>query len=389
MNTKQKKSRKRLYMLNLTTFLLGFQLSLALYVLSNFIQKRTGIENIGIFFLLAYGFSFYILIQLHHLVRKHGKSKMLMLFMGLKVVALMLMGIYDQSIIAVLFAIWSLIGGTLMWAGLDMMIENFSDDRVTGKIRGMHLTFMDTGFLFGPFLAAWTVDNIGFGPVFMLAALITSIALFIVYKNFHKMKRRSKKRDLSVQLVIQKMLRRKDIMRVYYASLMLELFYCVMTIYTPLYLLSIGLSWTEIGKIITVMLIPFVILQIPLGIMADKKTGEKEWLVVGFLIISVSTAAMSLFSAPVVYLWMFLLFLTRIGASIIQVMRDAYFYKKIGPQDIDLIDYFRTTKSIAYIMGTMFFSLFLVVLPLKMVFLMLAVLMFTALSPVLRLHDTK
>ena len=203
------------------------------------------------------------------------------------------------------------------------------------------------------------------------------------------MKSRSKKRDLSVYVVIKKMLRRKDIMRVYYASLMLELFYCVMTIYTPLYLLSIGLSWTEIGKIITVMLIPFVILQIPLGIIADKKTGEKEWLVVGFLIISISTAAISMFNIPMVYLWMFLLFLTRIGASIIQVMRDAYFYKKIGPQDIDFIDYFRTTKSIAFVLGTMFFSLFLVVLPLRMVFLMLAVLMFTALSPILRLHDTK
>ena len=236
-------------MLNLTTFLLGFQTSLAVYVLSNFIQRRTGIENVGIFFLLAYSFSFYILIHLHHLVRRHGKSKMLLLFMGFKVIALLLMGIFDQNIIAV--------------------------DSITGRIRGMHLTFLDTGFLFGPFLAAWTVDKIGFGPVFILAALITSVALLVVYKNFHRMKDRSKKKDLSVRVVIQKMLHRKDIMRVYYASLMLELFYCVMTIYTPLYLLSIGLSWTEIGKIITVMLIPFVIIQIPLGIIADKKTGEK------------------------------------------------------------------------------------------------------------------
>ena len=376
-------------MLNLTTFLLGFQLSLALYVLSNFIQQRTGIENVGVFFLLAYAFSFYILINLHHLVKRHGKSKILLLFMAVKVTSLLLMGIFDQNIIAVLFAIWALISGALMWAGLDMIIESFSDNRVTGKIRGMHLTFMDTGFLFGPFLAAWTVDNIGFGPVFLLAALLTSIAMFIVYRNFHNDQKRTPKRDLSVRAVFDKMLRRKDIMRVYYASLMLELFYCVMTIYTPLYLLSIGLSWTEIGKIITVMLIPFVLVQIPLGIMADKKTGEKEWLVVGFVIISVATATMSIFSEPTVYLWMTILFLTRIGASIIQVMRDAYFYKKIGSRDIDFIDFFRTTKSVAYAVGTIFFSLFLVVLPLRMVFLMLAILMFTALSPVIRLHDTK
>ena len=103
------------------------------------------------------------------------------------------------------------------------------------------------------------------------------------------------KRTSSIRAVFNKMLHRKDIMRVYYASLMLELFYCVMSIYTPLYLLSIGLTWTEIGKIITVMLIPFVLIQIPLGIIADKKTGEQEWLIIGFIIISFSTAAISFF----------------------------------------------------------------------------------------------
>ena len=86
---------------------------------------------------------------------------------------------------------------------------------------------------------------------------------------------------------------------------------------------------------------------------------------------------------------MIVLFITRIGASIIQVMRDTYFYKKVGTQDIGFIDYFRTTKSIAFIFGMAFFSLFLIVLPLQMLFLMLAILIFTALAPIFRLNDTK
>jgi len=383
------KNKKRFTKIYLISFLLGFQLSLVLYVLSNFLQEITGIKNIGVFFLLAYAFSFYILVNLHHLIKRHGKSNMLLLFMALKIVALFLMGIYAESMIAVVFAIWSLIGDILVWVNLDIVIEGLSRDKVTGRIRGANLTAMDVGFLFGPFLAAWTVENIGFGPVFLLAAMITSIALFIYYRDFRKKEKASFTRDFKVGEVLHKMLGRKDLIRAYYASLMLELFYCMMTIYTPLYLLSIGLSWIEIGKIITVMLIPFVFIQFPLGIVADKKTGEKEWLIVGILIISFSTAVVSFISTPSVVLWMSILFITRIGASIIQIMRDSYFYKKIGPQDVDFIDFFRTTKSVAYVFGTLFFSLFLIVLPLKMIFLMLGVLIFTALAPVLRLHDTR
>lgn len=370
------------------TFLSGFQLSLSVYILSSFIQKLTGLDNVGIFFLIAYSVSFYILLNLHHLIKKHGKSRTLMLFLVLKTLALLAMGIYADSMVAVIFSIWFLVSDAVSWVALDIIIESYSDNKTTGATRGMHITLSNTGFIFGPLIAAWTIENFGFNFVFFAAAGISLIVLGIITLKYRNVNHEVK-RDLSILAVLGRMMKRKDLMRIYYASFMLELFYCVMSVYTPIYLLSLGFSWVDIGKIIMVMIIPFIVLEIPLGILADKRTGEKEWLVVGLLFLAIATGSMSFVVEPNIFTWMGILFATRIGASIVQVMRDAYFYKKIGPEDVDLIDFFRTTKSASYIFGMIFFSLFLIVFPLKMLFVMLGIIAFTALAPVIRLHDTK
>ncbi|MEA1926008.1 MAG: MFS transporter [Patescibacteria group bacterium] len=388
MKKKKRKRKQKLYLLSTVVFLLGFQLSLVIYVLSSFIKELTGTENVGIFYFIAYAASFYILINLHHLIKRHGKSRTLLLFMIVKMLTLLAMGVFSHNIFVIIFAVWSLVGDALIWASLDVLIESFTRNSITGKVRGTSLTFMDLGFLFGPFLAAWTVENFGFGPVFILASLITAVAAAIIYGSYGNINHSARK-SCSARVVLKKMLKRKNLLRIFYASLILELFYCVMSVFTPLYLLSIGFSWLDIGKIITVMLIPFVIIQIPLGIIADTRTGEKEWLIIGIIIMSLSTGAISFISSTNLIFWMVILFITRIGASIIQVMRDTYFYKKVDPRDIGFIDYFRTTKSLAFIFGMAFFSFFLIVLPLQMLFLMLAVLIFTALAPVFRLNDTK
>lgn len=386
-NKKENKFQKQ-YGLSAVTFLLGFQLSLTAYILSSFIQELTGIENIGVFFLIAYGASFYILINLHHLIKKYGKSKIFLLFLVIKFLALLAIAIYAESMTAVVFAIWFLVSDAVSWVTLDIMIESFSQDKTTGVVRGLHITLMNVGFLFGPFLATWTVHHLGFGFVFLATALVNLAAMIILFLKYRNVNHEVK-RDVSALAVLSKMMKRKDLMRIYYASFMLGLFYAVMAVYTPLYLLSIGFSWLDIGKIITVMIIPFVILEIPLGIIADEKTGEKEWLIIGVLFLSIATGAMSFYSEPNILIWMGILFATRIGASIMEVMRDTYFYKKIGPEDVDFIDFFRTTKSTSYIFGMTLFSLFLIFFPLKMVFIMLAILVFTALAPIIRLHDTR
>ena len=43
--------------------------------------------------------------------------------------------------------------------------------------------------------------------------------------------------------------------------------------------------------------------------------------------------------------WSVVMFFSRIGASLLEIMRDSYFYKRIDGDDIDLIDFFRTRNN--------------------------------------------
>jgi len=114
-----------------------------------------------------------------------------------------------------------------------------------------------------------------------------------------------------------------------------------MVIYTPIYLNQhLGIDWTQIGMIFTIMLLPFIFLQFPLGRLADTRLGEKEIMAIGFGILVVSTAALSFITTTSFWVWALALFATRVGASAVAVMNETYFFKKTNDTDADLLEFF-------------------------------------------------
>jgi MFS family permease len=178
-------------------------------------------------------------------------------------------------------------------------------------------------------------------------------------------------------------------MKIYSISFVLEFFYALMIVYTPLYLLNFGLSWDQIGIIFTIMLIPFVVLEYPLGFIADKKFGEKEMIIAGLLVMGFSAGSIFFISSKAVWIWALVLLMTRIGAATIEILRDSYFYKKIDGRDIDLISFFRTARSTAYVFATAVSAISLVFFPLKSTFLLTAAVVLLGLYPAFKLVDNE
>jgi MFS family permease len=189
--------------------------------------------------------------------------------------------------------------------------------------------------------------------------------------------------------VIKKVIAKKDIMRIYYVSFVLDFFYALMTIYMPIHLYSLGYSWEKIGIIFTVMLVPFVIVQYPMGILADKKTGEKEFLLFSLLLVAISTMFLYKINVGTIFIWSLALFVTRIGAALLEILRDSYFFKKVDATDIDIIGFFRTSLPIAYMAATMLSTLILFFLSIKAIFILVGVIALSALYPAFKLVDNK
>ncbi|PJE74207.1 MAG: hypothetical protein COV01_01790 [Candidatus Taylorbacteria bacterium CG10_big_fil_rev_8_21_14_0_10_41_48] len=254
---------------------------------------------------------------------------------------------------------------------------------------GTFLTFGNSAWVIAPVLGAFFLTNGSFSTLYFVSAvaiLPITIILIISLRDFKDPEYHSEPywRHLSVLWKDRNM---KSIFIIY---LLLQFFYAWMVIYTPIYLHeTIGFSWETIGILFSVMLVPFIVLDLPLGRIADKYLGEKELLIAGFATMGISTGLIAFISDNNVLLWGLVLLITRVGAATVEVMADTYFFKKVDASSIYLISLFRTVRPLAYIISPVIATILFVALDIRGLFIVLGLLMFYGVRHSLALEDTR
>lgn len=384
----EKLDKKKVRLISFVSFLMGFSQATFAYVMSSYFKQASGTENVGAFYFLAYAIVLIALLNLHKIIRKIGKSRVFLFSILIKIGLIFALSIMAPSLSSTIFLMGYIILGALSWVDLDIMLESFSQDNMSGRIRGAYLTIMNVGYLLGPFLATKILAKYDFAGIFILLlifnCLIFSIAAIGLRNVNHKFDKK-----VSILELLKKVRKMSDVIRIYYISLVLEFFYSLMVIFTPIYLLDQGLSWNEIGIIFTAMLVPFVLLQYPVGRLADKRLGEKELLLLAILVMGFSTGAVYFIQGKTIAVWATILFVTRVGAALIEILRDSYFYKKIDGHDVDIIDFFRSALPVGSMVATFISIIVLMFFPLKTIFLIIGVVVLSALIPVWNLVDSK
>jgi MFS family permease len=179
----------------------------------------------------------------------------------------------------------------------------------------------------------------------------------------------------------------RDLFRIIMVNFLLNFFYAIMVVYTPIYLSKhLGLTWPDIGIIFSVMLTPFVLLQLPFGLLCDK-IDEKEILIAGTIILATATALLSFITLPLLVLWAGGLFLTRVGASITEVASESFLFKRTGDKDLNVIALSRATYPVSCIIGPITGAIFTLFLPLQWIFLALALVIITGLYFIMPMSD--
>ena len=378
------------------SFLYGFQWGLLLYILSSYFVDRIGQEQVSLTFFIAYGLALAALLFWKRIIAAIGIRSNLILTAALNCVFTTLAALFFFSFWGVVVAAAMIIFEVVLMVAIDLALEEYSLDEETGSIRGANLTLMNWGVLFGPLAAGAIIEKVGMREIFIVSAAVVWLIAVLgflskdkrnVFQN--KQYRTGQKNGDSLKVALNKIFKNKNLRGVFVLALMLDFFYATTTVYVPLYLLEQGMRWGDIGRIFFVMLLPFVIIQYPLGRLADKKIGEKEGMILGTLLISAFTLAIYFNQTALVVVWMVILLGTRIGAAIVEVMRDAYFYKQVDVKDVELIDLFRSSRPAASLLAMAFFGALLLIVGLKEIFLLLALLIFLALLPVMKIKDTK
>lgn len=368
------------------SFLLGFTQATLAYVMSHYLEQASGTENIGAFYLISNVAILVILLNSHKYIKKFGKSMMFFVAFFLHLLAIVGLSLFPLSWSGVMMMMMYMIFGSLTWVAMDVMLESFSVDKLSGRIRGAHLTIMNAGIMFGPYVSIRILDKIHFHRLFIFNLILTSIIFVIALVSLRNVNHEFRRKE-SVAALLKKVYKKKNVLRAYFFSFALSFFYAAMMIYAPLHMLKMGMSWDEIGFAFFVMLVPFVILQYPIGLLADKKWGEKEMIIIALILMGISCGVVFYTNSTNMYVWAGVLFFSRIGAAMLEILSDSYFYKRIDATDVDVIDFFRTARPVAYIIFPVLATGLLLFFPMKAVFLLAAAASFAAIYPAVKLVD--
>ena len=251
--------------------------------------------------------------------------------------------------IVIFFIIQQGIGPVLFYC-LDIFLEQSTAPEYMGSVRGMYLTMYNLTPIITPVIVGLVLaTNSDYWKIYLMSALFLIPFLLIIIINFWKFKDPEYPK-IDINKTVSHFLKSKNVYDVFIDHFLLSFFYCWMTIYMPIYLIkNIGFSWSEVGIIFSIALLPFIIFQIPIGKIEDQKHDEKMVLIFGFLIMALSVALMSFVVEKSFVFWVMILFISRVGASIVEVSTETYFFKHVKSTNAGYISLFRMTKNMPYL----------------------------------------
>ncbi len=390
---KKKKSKNQLKIYTMYTlgFILAVSVALPAYIQSSFLEAKIKIELVSLFFVAANVVTALAISFFPHLIRRIGSyltARGLVIAYALALIAL---AISKSPLAAILSLLLFIVFSNLLWISIDIILESASLDHSTGQTRTIYLSLANLGWILAPVVSARLVDVSGYFLPFLISALLAIPILIIIIVKKKSLKDNTKnycKENLTKSW--KKLWRNKNLRGVFIAAIALNIFFSGAVLYIPLYLhQNIGLEWSQLGWIFSFMLIPFVLIQVPSGWLADKYLGEKEMLISGLLILIISLLVFSYLTSTNPWAWALILFTSRIGAALVEAMRDTYFFKKVSDRDLGFINIFRMTGPLGYILGAAMASLALLFMPLGYIFITFAILLTPSLYFVLQIKDTK
>ncbi|MCC7160147.1 MFS transporter [Candidatus Nomurabacteria bacterium] len=359
-------------------FFLGFLLSLHLafvsYISSSFLSTFSNEKYVSLIYVSGSILSLFLLFIVPVVLKKIGEYKFLLLTSLLSIISLLLLSTLNTfwGIIPV-FVFYFALNSLIVFA-LDELVQIYSKNSSMGHVRGLYLTVINLAWVVSQIISGRTLSAFSFSTIYFVAFVIMSIFFIFVLFGLRKLNDPKYDNVLAWQS-FKNFFTNKNLARAYKINFLLQFFYVWMVVYTPIYLYAhLGFDWKEIGIIFTVMLLPFVFIQYPLGKYSDK-IGERHLLMLGFFVTSLSTLSLFFIEKHEVLIWALALFCTRIGAAIVEVMSDVYFFKHIKKENDEFIAVYRNTSPVAYVVAPVVaFGVFYFVPSFNFIFLILGAL---------------
>ncbi|MCC6323751.1 MFS transporter [Candidatus Nomurabacteria bacterium] len=367
--------RKKIYRVYILAFIFTLHIALSAYANSTFLSQIIGEKYVGVLYTIASIITLMLLSNTSLILKYFGNRKLILIFIMINMMSLATLIVSSNPVYISMAFIAFMVTNTLVLFCVDIFIEHFGTPNTIGRTRGIYLTITNLGWICSPLISSFLITKEGgYRAIYILAFIMTivmSLGMFVYVKKF-----KDKVYQKTPFLKVYKFLKtNRHIRAIAFINFILQFFFAIMVVYIPLYLHAhIGLAWNKLGIIFTIMLIPFILLGIPTGILIDKYHVRKRLLItIGLLIMIVSTILISQFTTSSIVFWAIILFMTRVGAALVETTSEIYFFTHVREEDAYLLSIFRDMTPIAYIIAPILASLFLLIFPFKYLFLGLGI----------------
>ncbi|MHB1316777.1 MAG: MFS transporter [Minisyncoccota bacterium] len=384
------KQNKLLTAIYASNIFLSFHYYFIIYVNSSYISRYFTDSQVSVLYIIASFLNLLLLLNVSKILNKLGNYKTIryaILIEGLAISGLIVAN--TSFLIGLYFLIHQIIVPIILF-NLDVFLESESiDETKTGGIRGTYLTVANITLVIAPSIVGFILIDNAYYRVY-IASLLFLIPLFLSIRKYFKGYIDAPVSRIKVRETISTYLQAPNLSKIFATHFILQLFYAFMIIYTPIHLYKhIGFSWSEIGIMFTIMLLPFALFELPIGNLADKKYGEKEILTIGLVIMGLSTLVIGFITIKSFILWSSILFLTRTGASFVEITSDSFFFKHVNSENTDAISIYRTTRPLAFIAAPLIATISLQFLHYNYLFIILGIIVILGTRWSLALVDTK
>lgn len=334
------------------SFFFAINNALTSYVNSSYLKSLIGNDHVGFVYGIAAFISLITLSLLPYALDKFGIYKTLLFALAVSLLSLVTVSLTHNPITGIFMFIAYFALVNLVSYCSDILVEAYSKDSSTGRTRGLYLTFINIGWILSPFFAGLMAER-GFSFVYGYAAFLLIPFIAIIVIGFRRFQDPAYSKP-SVRATLSRVFKEKKILIIFSINFLLNFFYSWMVVFTPLYLHEIkGIPWGTIGIIFTIMLLPFVLFDFAVGKIVDR-IGEKYILMTGFLLMgffAMRFGFSSFTSASSILIPASILFMTRVGASMVETASESYFFKQISAEDSETIGLFRAMSPLAYMIG--------------------------------------
>ena len=349
--------------LSLGNFFASAHFFLIIYVLAPYLATIMPASSTGLVVSVGALITLGIFPFVPRLVGRYGPQQLALVFATLEAIMLLWLALSPTPIAAIFLTALACAISPLLSYQLDILLEaTVKSEQETGRIRTAFLTAGNVALLIAPLLIGLLLDGGDrYDRIFFIASL--SLIPFIVLMLGAKLPRTYVPLAHNIREACLCVMQDADLRAIAASMFMLQLFYYLSPFYVPLYLHTVlGIPWSSLGWVFAVVLIPFVLVEYPAGVLADKKLGDRTLLFAGFIITGISFMLVGLVTANTSILIILLILLTsRVGAALIEAMVEGHFFRRVSEQDANTVTVFRMMRPAGALVAPLIASLFLAV----------------------------